>query len=323
MRKLLLLLALIVLVIPVMAQDEEPTEEAPVVPVNYDCSTIGINRQADAWYNDYFAARGEFETEQAIEAAQVFSDNLASLASVCQAVVEAGPEEKVEQSGLGTIDSPYITLAAAVVGDTTIEFRQSIRPANDVLTEAGINGIDATPEDQEYLIVYLTISCQAGSTSGCQMTPGSFRAIGDMGLLYLPALSEFDDYLPAPGTLLGGSERSGAIPFLISGDDTSLRLVYYPNGDAVENNALAYYFDVQGSANSFEVRPTTSELIIRNAPINGSTMGVLRGGQSAQADGRNADGSWIHVVAPEATGWVSADFIESNSDLMALSTLEE
>ncbi len=323
MRKSLLLMILLILIVPVMAQDEEATEEAETIQIDYDCTTVGINRQVDAWYNEYLGERGEFETEQAIGAAQELADNLENLAAACSVEMNAEPEEVVPQTGLGTIDAPYIIQAPGVVGDTTIDITQSILPANDFLLEAEVSGADIVLDGEEYFLVSLTVTCRDGAKNGCLIGDNAFRVIGDMGTLYAPALSQIDDYFPGPVPMIGGRERSGVIPFSVNADDTSLRLVYFPNGDGHEDNSLAYYFNAQGSANAFDVSPTTSELIIRNAPVNGSPIGVLRGGQTAQADGRNADGTWIHVIAPEATGWVSADFIESESNLDSLSVLDE
>ena len=324
MRKILLSLICIlgIGVVPLVAQDDTVTEAIPL-EVNYDCTTTGINRQADMWYNDYVVARGELEPEQAMLATQELADNLAELTAACTAEAEAEPEEVMPQTGLGTIDVPYIIQAPGVVGDTTIDITRSILPANDVLAETGVPGADVIPEGQEYFLLNLTAICREGSTNGCRIGDNAFRVIGDLGTLYAPTLSQIDHYFPGHVPMLAGSERSGVIPFLVNEDDTSLRLAYFPNGDGHENNALAYYFDAQGSPNSFEVRATTSELIIRNRPVNGAPISVLRGGQIAQASGRNVDGTWIYIEAPEGTGWVSADFLTSDSSLETLSVLDE
>lgn len=317
MRKLGLLLVLLLTMgvwSSVLAQDGE----------EFDCTTPGINRQVDMWYNNYLGARGEFEVSQALEAAQELADNVANLTETCGFIASAGPEEEVPQTGLGTLDDPFIIQAPGVVGDTTIDVTEGVRPADDVLIEAGINGVENISADEEYTIVYLTLSCRLGSTSGCLRGDDAFRLVGDMGVLYEPTLDQYDLYLPGSVPINGGAQRAGAIPFLIDRDDTSLRLVYFPDGNALDTNAQAYYFDAQGRANSFEVRSTTAELIVRNAPrSNGAPVGVLRSGQVGIANGRTEDGAWISIEAPEGTGWVSADFLTSDSDLESLSVIRQ
>lgn len=317
MRKLLLLLIFVTsfgVFSPVLAQDGE----------QFDCTTPGINRQVDMWYNEYLGARGEFEVSQALEAAQALSDNVADLTETCGFIASAGPEEEIPQTGLGTLDDPFIIQAAGVVGDTTIDISEGLRPADDVLIEAGINGVENISPDQEYFVVYLTLSCRLGATSACERGDDAFRVVGDMGVLYEPTLDQYDLYLPGSVPINGGSQRAGAIPFLIDRDDTTLRLVYFPDGNALATNAQASYFDAQGRANSFEVRSTTAELIVRNAPrSNGSPIGVLRSGQIGIANGRTEDGAWVSIEAPEGTGWVSAQFLTSDSDLESLSVIRQ
>lgn len=315
MRKLLLLLALLILVIPVAAQDDEA--------VNFDCTTRGMNQEVDAWYNRYIASRGEFDTQQALGATETLADNIASLMVFCDAESTGDGGEEVEQTGIGTFDSPYLGLAPGVVGDTTIDFEGSILPANSVLDEAGISGVNAIPDDQVYFLVYLRINCGRNTTTGCNMNQDSFRVIGDEGVSYIPTLSEFDDYLPARITLQSGGQRSGAIPFLISASDSNLKLVYYPDADALDAFANAYYFYAEGGGDSVEVRTTIDQLRIREAPVDGAPFAVLRNGETAQADGRNSDGSWIHIIAPRGTGWVASEFLETDGDFLSLSILSD
>ncbi|GAB5492580.1 MAG: hypothetical protein Phog2KO_27950 [Phototrophicaceae bacterium] len=314
MRKLLFLLIFVGMLSPVLAQDEE----------EFDCTTPGINRQVDLWYNDYLGARGEFEVSQALEAAQVLADDIANLTETCGFIASAGPEEEVPQTGIGTLDDPFIIQAPGVVGDTTIDISEGLRPADDLLIAEGINGIENISNEQEYVVVYFTLSCRLGAPSACERGDDAFRLIGDMGILYEPTVDQFDLYLAGSVPINGGSQRAGALPFLVDRNDTTLRLVYYPEGNALDSNPQAFYFDAQGRANSFEVRSTTAELIVRNAPSSsGAPVGVLRSSQVATANGQSEDGEWISIEAPEGTGWVSADFLTSDSDLESLSVIRE
>lgn len=331
MRKLLLFLTCLLslsLVLPIVAQDDTGEDG------EYDCATLEINGQIDDWYNDYIGDRGEFEVSQATGAAQALADRIDELVAACEGAPdpslgeddEATGEgdnsgEPVEQTGIGTFDAPFIIQAPGIVGINILDVEEGILPADEFLAESGITGIDTIAANEEYLLIYLNFSCQGGISESCNISEGAFRVAGDLMVEYVPTLPEFEDYLPTSNPLLGGSERSGAIPFVVNQDDTSLRLVYYPEGNAGDDGVVGYYFDAQGRANSFEVRTTTAELIIRNAP-QGSPVAVLRSSQVATASGRNEEGTWIYVDAPEGTGWVSADFLTSDSDLATLAVIE-
>lgn len=312
MRKINLFLSfllLFLLAMPVMAQDD------------VDCGTSSVNRQIDLWYNDYLGERGEFDSSQALEAAATFSGLVADLLETCEfAVTETDVE--VEQTGDGSEGNPFIITAAGTVGATTINITEEVRPASELLGEAGVNNIDSVVgEGQEVLVIFLTVTCQAGAQNSCDIGDDAFRVLGDLGTAYEPTLDQYNLYLPASTAILGGSQRVGAIPFVVNADDTNLRLVYYPEGDALSPSAQGFYYIAQGTADSFIVEPTVSELIIRNGP-NGAPVGALRSGQTANATGRTDDGEWVRIEAPEADGWVSAEFLDSDRDLDSLRVVD-
>ncbi|MEM9954293.1 MAG: hypothetical protein AAF846_21970 [Chloroflexota bacterium] len=325
LRLLVLLLLALGLIVPTLAQDDtsDETEEATEPAIEYDCTTVGINRQIDAWYNDYIADRGQVEETQALEAAQTLATNITDLQTACGIEIaseDAG--EEIEQTGIGTVDSPFIIQAAGVVGDSTLNITQSLLPANEEVIATGIAGVEIIPEGQEYFLLTVELICRQGSTVGCTISENSFRVIGVKGIAYAPTLTQLDDYFPRSRPLNGGEERTGVLPFLVDTDDTGLQLVYYPNGDGLQEGAFAVYFDATGSATSFELRSTTPELLIRSRPVSGAPVGVLRDEQTALALGRNEDASWIYIEAPEGTGWVSAEFVEADVELEELSVVD-
>jgi hypothetical protein len=64
------------------------------------------------------------------------------------------------------------------------------------------------------------------------------------------------------------------------------------------------------------LRPTTSQ---------NNVIASLSNGQVVTANGRLADGSWVRVVLnaeTQAVGWVSADFVSSDTDLSRLAVVE-
>lgn len=293
-------------------------------PDTTDCSTVGVNRQIDIWYNDYLGARGEFDTTQALDAAAALNAQVADLLASCGFVAEMSDDSNAEQTGIGTRDDPFVVRAPGVVGSTTITITGEVRPAADLLSEAGVNNVQNIPDDQEYIVVFLEISCQQGAANTCEIGDDAFRLTSDQGNIYEPTLDQYELYLPRSVSLGGGLNRTGAIPFLINADEMNVVLIYYPNEDPLNPQAEVAYFVAQGTADTVEVQSTTPELIIRNRPVAGSApVGVFRRGQSAVALGRTEDGAWIYVEAPEGSGWVSAEFVESEVDLGSLRTVAE
>lgn len=314
MRKIMIFIMLMmgIMVLPTTAQSE-----------NFDCSTNGVNFQIDVWYNEYIGSRGEFETDQALEAAAEFAANVQELTEACGFVATTTEAVDAEQTGIGTEDEPFVVLAPAVIGDTTITITNDIRPANQTLVDAGVNDASNVTEPDELFLVFLQVDCRQGSSGGCNISDRAFRLIGDLGRVYEPTLDQYNLYLPGSVPIVGGSSRTGGIPFRIDSADTNLRLIYYPDANPLEVNAEAYYLIAQGTADSFEITSTTAELLIRNRPSSGGApLGAFRTGQVGIASGRTADGSWIFVEAPEGTGWVSADFVDSEMDLESLPVLE-
>jgi hypothetical protein len=313
MRYGLILLLVGLLLVAVLAQESS----------EFDCSPLGMNRQIDSWYNDYLNDRGEVDVQQSVEALNTLNSNIDALLAACGVALDAEATiEAIVQTGIGSLDAPYVAKAPATVGDTTLTVVNVIRPADEILSEAGLL-LAPAPAGQHYVLVYLEMSCAQFSASGCDISNNAFRLYGTLGVYYLPMLHEFDDYFPENSPIVGGGIRTGAIPFLVNADDENLLLAYYQFGDAVNPSASPRYFVTEGVRSGIEVSSATSELLIRSAPNRGAApLGALRAGQTATALGRNEDGSWIYIQAPEATGWVSAAFLETDADLMTLEVVE-
>jgi hypothetical protein len=312
MRNGLILLLLGLLLGSVLAQES----------TQYDCTPLGMNRQIDSWYNDYLNDRGEVDVQQAVDAVNTLNSNIDALLAACGVSLNAeATSEVIAQTGLGSIDDPYIAKAPATIGNTTLTVVNQIRPANDLLMETDTI-LTPPAEGEEYVVVYLEMTCAAGST-GCDISNDAFRLVGTMGTLYYPTLGNFEENLTESRAVPGGSSRTGALSFLVDSADERLLLAYYVDGDASQPNARPRYFITEGVRSGVEVSPITSELLIRNAPNQGAApLGALRSGQVAIALGRNEDASWIYIEAPEATGWVAAEFIETEADLMSLEVVE-
>ncbi len=88
-------------------------------------------------------------------------------------------------------------------------------------------------------------------------------------------------------------------------------------GDVQIQNAVTTSATVQVSTNGkSNVRSTPS--------TSGAIIGELAAGETATADGRNADGSWLRIQIPDsdALGWVFASLLTVSGDASALSVLD-
>src|SRR5690606_17121418 len=56
----------------------------------------------------------------------------------------------------------------------------------------------------------------------------------------------------------------------------------------------------------------TSNVNVRNAPVNGAVVDVLRAGQQVEID--RCSGGWCYVVKPGPDGWVSASYLSNDDD---------
>jgi len=57
----------------------------------------------------------------------------------------------------------------------------------------------------------------------------------------------------------------------------------------------------------------TSTVNVRNAPVNGAVVDVLRAGQQVEID-RCVSSGWCYVNKPGPDGWVSANYLSSDDD---------
>jgi hypothetical protein len=288
-----------------------------------DCSALAVNRQVDSWYNQFLASRSEVDYQTSMSAAADFTSNVESLLDTCGLVLGEDGEVNSEQTGVGTVDDPFIVRSAATVDFVTIRIISEQRPADELLLDEGIMPANIG-DDMEFFITYLEFNCATSAPGGCSMDEDSFRLVGDMGILYQATVAQYSAYLPESRNVIGGGQRIGGIPFMVNKADTNFRLVYYPNGDAntvfTENFA---YFHAQGTQDTMEIFSSNPELLVRRGP--GSeyiAIGAFRRGQTAVATGRSTDGQWIRLDAPEVSGWVSAAFVTSREDIGNLTVVK-
>lgn len=120
-----------------------------------------------------------------------------------------------------------------------------------------------------------------------------------------------------PDTLPGQN-----VTFLMFGDVEIQNAVAAPSApaevteDTDEPEPEVVTFDVApGGGQNINVRATPS--------TNAALAGVLRTGQVAVADGRNAAGDWLRVTLPDGTGgWVFANLVTVSGDASTLAVVE-
>jgi hypothetical protein len=288
-----------------------------------DCSAFAVNRQIDSWYNQFLGTRSEIDPQASMKAASDFSTNVEGLLDICGLVIGEGGELDSAQTGIGTVDSPFVVRANATMDFVSIRVTGSMRPADDLLIEEGAFPANI-PTDMHFFITFLEFNCGTAAPGGCFMDQDSFRLIGDMGILYEPAVLPYSAYLPESRHVIGGGQRTGGIPFMVNQADTNFRLVYYPNGDAdTAFTEQFFYLHAQGTQDTMEVYSSNPELLVRRGPGSDYTaIGAFRRGQTAIATGRSTDGQWIRVDTPEFSGWVSASYVTSHDDIGNLTVVK-
>jgi hypothetical protein len=305
MRKLLLLSSLMLMLIPVLpsiAQD--------------DCSSLTINRQIDSWYQEFLGSRSEVDAQETMQAAAELQDRINELLATCGLVLD-DVSGGAEQTGSGTLESPFDTSASAIVADVEFTVTSDVRPADEILVEAGVMPANQ-PEGTEYVIIYIDFLCaRDAQDGGCNLTGEAFQLVGDMGEVYLSALARIDDYVIETRDVPAGGRRSGGIPFLINSADTGLLLLYYPSGDP-ESEEVAY-FQAQVAPTSMLVTTDQQQLAVRGGPgIVYGPLGSLNADEIATAIAISEDGEWLYIETSRTEGWVPVEQINADMRLDGL-----
>lgn len=314
MRKILVLSTIIgLMIVSFTASAAEPV----------NCSVDAVNRQIDSWYNEFLGARSEVDKLASMQAASDFTGHVETLLDVCGLVLGVDGELNADQTGIGTLDEPYIVQAAATVDFATIRVMGEMRPADDLLIEENVFPANV-PADKHFFITFIEFTCGTSAPGGCAMTEDAFRLVGDMGIIYEPSKLQYSAYLPETRNVIGGGQRTGGIPFMVNQADTNFRLIYYPQANAGTAFAEDFaYFHAQGTQDTMEVFSRNPELLVRKGPGSDYTaIGAFRRGQRATATGRSPDGQWIRVDTPEVSGWVSIDYVRSDDDIGNLTIVE-
>lgn len=189
----------------------------------------------------------------------------------------------------------------------SIEVIGFVKPADRAIQNA--NMFNERPEDNEdYVLVNIRVNCFE-DTPRCETQHFDYELVGDLGIVYSYSFVVYEDLLEI--SLLGGTSAEGTLVYLTRADDTNLRVLFRPNifgDDFIAMNAeppLGEGIQVVADNN----------INIRSGPsTNFAIVGSLPAGTPAIARGRNEDGTWVQI--PE--GWLSAELVQYNGDLMTL-----
>jgi hypothetical protein len=287
-----ILVLLIISAFPIQAQDDE-------------CSSLLINRQIDSWYQEFLGTRSEVDAQASMQAAAELQTRINNLLETCGLILESGSDE-AEQTGLGTLESPFDTGAFATVGDVDLKVTGDARPA-DTMLAAEVTLPANQAEGTEYIIVYIEFACaRDAKDGGCNLTSNVFQLRGDSGEVYLPALLRFSENVIETRDVPAGGRRAGGIPFLIKSSETGLQLLYFPTADPV--NELPHYFHAQVAPPSMQVTTDEQSLAVRGGPgaVYGP-VGFLEASETALAVAISEDGEWLYIETSRTEGWVPVE----------------
>ncbi len=165
-----------------------------------------------------------------------------------------------------------------------------------------------------YGYVSMTATPREGVTDFTFAQAGDLARVGDLETLRLSALNTAADTW---GIAL--MKLQANLPDALPGQNVTFLLF----GDVEIRNG------VEAPAPGTTVDVTASGGInIRSLPsTDGDVIGSLGGGETASANGRNEDGSWLRIAVPDsaAQGWVFASLVAASGDtsgLVVVDTLE-
>lgn len=295
LMNLVLMLLLVMMVMPLMAQ-----EDAEV------CSPADIAARADDAVQAYVDARASASNmDVALARLSTLEDALGEIQSLC---INIASEGNIPQ-GTGTLSDPF---AYGEEGDTgqgfSLRVTGLIRPANRVIYTSNPYN-DRPDEGMEYVIVKVEVACDRNATGLCSVDYTDFNLVGSLGQIYDQEWVVHDDELDVE--LLAGGIGRGDVVFVISQMEDALKLLYRPN---MFDSRFIAFEAVPSMAESVRVVSTAS-LNVRGGPgTNHAVVANFPKGEVDVALGRNQDGSWLQI----SSGWVFTELVEVTGDIQAL-----
>jgi hypothetical protein len=113
------------------------------------------------------------------------------------------------------------------VGDVTLAVQQTMRPANETIAAAEDFFYISPEPSSEYIMVWVSFTCNATGDETCIVTPFDFGLAGSSGIVHEPELfiTEVPDLFEG-GEVYGGVTLEGWLPFQVAQGETDLVLVF-------------------------------------------------------------------------------------------------
>ena len=209
-------------------------------------------------------------------------------------------------SGDGSFKDPYPLRNSEEVGDgislRVVGLQRPVDPGSDM---------DAAAAGQEYVIVSVELTCAADRSENCVVASWDFELAGDRGIIY-PNAAEMDE---SAFDIVPYTEASGDVLALINSDDTNLVLLFYHWPTIPYTFPLVFATEARPDPGPTIAINATIGMIARVGPSSGLDFtGVFNRGEQLLAHGRNNDGSWLEIQF----GWIPAELIETDGDIMSL-----
>jgi hypothetical protein len=113
------------------------------------------------------------------------------------------------------------------IGDITLSVREIMRPANEAIAAAEDFFYVPPEPDNEYVMVWVSFTCNATGDETCTVLPFGFGLTGSGGIVHEPDffITEVPDLFEG-GEVYGGVTLEGWIPFQVAQSETDLVLVF-------------------------------------------------------------------------------------------------
>lgn len=272
------------------------------------CSPEDISARVDEVVAAYQAQReNASDKESALDEVDTLQDDLDGIKELCANV--SGNVGNDTDPGSGTLTDPFTFGVKSDTGQGyAITVTGYIRPADQIIRSA--NMFNDRPEpDQVYVIVNVEVECDESFSGRCEANYLNFELVGDDGTIYTHPYIVLDQELDV--NLLAGGRGQGQLPFLISKEDTNLRLIYKSN---FFSHDMVVFQAEPSLANGLQVISTANVNVRSGAGTNFSVSGSLPANTPVIAFARNADGTWLQIT----DGWVFTELVDFEGDVQSL-----
>ena len=212
-------------------------------------------------------------------------------------------------TGDGTFKDPFVFNSFADTGNgLLVRVTRLERPADDAMCEGNLR-----TDGDECVSVSVDVQCASSRTGNCDIIWWDFELAGDQGLIYANAAEDSPDALTFD--LAPGDEASGSLIAIVNSDDANLALLFYHFPDTAYTFPRVFATEPSPEpADGIAINATVG-MIARVGPSSSSDFtGVFNRGEQLIARGRSADSVWLEI----SFGWIPAELVETEGDIMAL-----